>query len=74
MVLSDLKKGQEAIIKTIKATSKLKQRLHSFGVIPGEKLELKECSIARQTMEIEVDNTLIALRRTEADKIEVEKV
>jgi len=36
-------------------------------------LEVKGCSLARQTMEIDVDGTLIALRKEEAEKIEVRK-
>jgi ferrous iron transport protein A len=38
----------------------------------GETLLLKGCSLAKQTIEIEVGSTLIALRKEEANKIEVE--
>ncbi len=72
MVLTELKKGDRAQIKKINADPELKHRLHSFGIIPGEELEVKGCSLARQTMEIEVDGTLFALRKEEAEKIEVE--
>ncbi|WP_456393238.1 FeoA family protein [Nitratifractor sp.] len=72
MVLTELRKGDRALIKRIHAESELKHRLHSFGIIPGEELEVKGCSLARQTMEIEVGGSLFALRKEEAEKIEVE--
>jgi ferrous iron transport protein A len=40
----------------------------------GETLFIKGCSIAKQTMEIEVGSTLIALRADEASKIEIEQI
>ncbi|WP_456431361.1 FeoA family protein [Nitratifractor sp.] len=74
MVLTELRKGDRAIIRALRADAELRNRLHSFGIIPGETLEVKGCSLARQTMEIDVDGTLIALRKDEAEKIEVEKI
>jgi ferrous iron transport protein A len=40
----------------------------------GEEIVVKTCSLARQTMEIEVGATAIALRADEAEKIEVKKL
>jgi ferrous iron transport protein A len=74
MRLSELKKGQKGVIKSILADPELKQRLYSFGIIRGEEIEVKGYSLAKQTIEIDVDGTLIALRREEAEKIEVEEV
>lgn len=74
MVLSDLRKGMKAEIVKIHADKALKDRLSSFGVMRGEELLIKGCSLAKQTMEIEVGSTLIALRKDEAQKIEVEKI
>jgi len=73
MVLTELHKGDHAVIKKIHAPKALKDRFLSFGVMPGETLVVKGCSLAKQTMEIEVGGTLIALRKEEAEKIEVEK-
>ncbi len=73
MVLTELHKGDSAVIKKIHAPKALKDRFLSFGVMPGETLVVKGCSLAKQTMEIEVGGTLIALRKEEAEKIEVEK-
>lgn len=74
MVLSELTKGEKAEIIKINADKALRDRLNSFGVMRGEELTVKGCSLAKQTMEIEVGSTLIAVRANEADKIEVEKI
>ena len=71
MVLTDIRKGDTAEIVKIHADKALKDRLTSFGVMRGEKLSVKGCSLARKTMEIEVGSTLIALRADEAEKIEI---
>jgi len=71
MNLAQLKKGNRAEIINISADKALKDRLTSFGVMRGEELLIKGCSLAKQTIEIEVDSTLIALRKDEAAKIEV---
>jgi len=72
MRLHQLHKGDRAVIVRIHAEKALKERLASLGVMRGEELEVKGCSIGKQTMEIEVGSTLIALRAEEAEKIEVE--
>ena len=74
MRLTELSKGDKAVIIKIYADKALKDRLTSFGVMRGEELIVKGCSIAKQTMEIEVGSTLIALRKDEAAKIEIEKI
>ena len=60
MNLTDIRKGQSAKIIKINADKALKDRLTSFGVMRGEELTVKGCSIAKQTMEIEIGNTLLA--------------
>lgn len=74
MNLTELRKGNKAEILKISADKALKDRLHAFGVMKGEELTIKGCSLAKQTMEIKVGSTLIALRREEAEKIEVRKI
>jgi len=72
--LSELTKGDKAQIIKIHADKALRDRFSSFGVMRGEELLVKGCSLAKQTMEIEVGSTLIAVRADEADKIEVEQI
>ncbi len=74
MRLTELSKGDKAVIIKIYADKALKDRLTSFGVMRGEELIVKGCSIAKQTMEIEVGSTLIALRKDEAAKIEIKTI
>jgi len=74
MHLIDLEKGNTATIVKIHADKALKDRLTSFGVMRGEELTVKGCSIGKQTMEILVGSTLIAVRADEAKRIEVEKI
>lgn len=73
MLLVELKKGEQAEIIKINAETALKDRLNSMGVMRGEELIVRGCSLAKQTMEIEVNGTLVALRAEEARKIEIEK-
>ncbi len=74
MRLNELTKGDRAIIVKIDADKALKDRFSSFGVMRGEEILVKGCSLAKQTMEIEVGSTLIAVRADEAEKIEVEQI
>lgn len=71
MNLTELVKGNRAEILHISADKALKDRLNSFGIMKGEELTIKGCSLAKQTMEIEIGSTLIALRKDEAQKIDV---
>jgi Fe2+ transport system protein FeoA len=72
MVLSQLHKGDRAEIVALRADKTLRDRLVSFGIMPGETVTVEACSLARQTIEISVGATAIALRKEEADLIEVE--
>ena len=74
MKLSELTKGDRALIRKIETEEALKTRLASFGVVRGSELRVEACSLGKQTMEILVDDTLIGLRGDEAKKIEVEKL
>ena len=74
MVLSQMKKGDTVEIVKINADKALRDRLSSFGVMRGETLVMKGCSLAKETMEIEVGGTHLALRADEASKIEVIKI
>jgi len=70
--LSELKKQEEAIVKKVNASGELKQRLASFGLLKGANIKIIDCSLGKSTIEIMVDGTLLALRKSEAENIEVE--
>ncbi|HFC92017.1 MAG TPA: ferrous iron transport protein A [Leucothrix mucor] len=69
MTLNTLKKGQSAIITSINADSELKNRFNSFGVVKGATVYALQHTLARQTMEIRINKTRMALRMSEAEKV-----
>ncbi|HIP60081.1 MAG TPA: ferrous iron transport protein A [Campylobacterales bacterium] len=73
MNLSELRKGDKGEIIKINAGKNLKTRFFSFGIYKGARFEIMACSLARNTMEIKVGNSMVALRRGEVEKLEVEK-
>ncbi len=72
MKLSDLHKNDKARIVNIGTDEALKSRLFSFGIARGTEISIEACSLGRQTVEIMAEETLIGLRMSEAQKIEVE--
>ena len=74
MKLSELHKGERAIITNIGNDEALKGRLFSFGIAKGTSISIEACSLGRQTLEIMADDTLIGLRMSEAQKIEVKMI
>lgn len=74
MKLSELHKDYHAIITNIGNDEALKGRLFSFGIAKGTSISIEACSLGRQTVEIMADDTLIGLRMSEAQKIEVEMI
>lgn len=73
-LLSACAKGGIATVVKIKATGPLKQRLISFGLMKGAEVKMLECSPAKSTFEIKVSNVNLALRKEEAELIEVTDV
>ena len=74
MRLNELSMGDEAIIKKIRAKEPLKSKLLSMGITRGEKIKVLKHTLAKNTFDIEVANTNVALREEEAQQIEVEKI
>jgi len=72
MKLSDLPKKTDAKIINIQCSHDLKQRFYSFGIIKGATLFIETISLAKNTMEINVEDTSIGIRFEEAKTIEVE--
>ncbi len=73
MTLDNLNKGESAIIIKINASQALNARLTSFGITKDAKIFLQEVTLAKNTIEITIDKTKVALRVSEASLIEVEK-
>lgn len=73
-LLSACTKGGMATVVKINATGPLKQRLISFGLMKGAEVKMLECSPTKSTFEIKVGNVSLALRKEEAELIEVADV
>ncbi len=74
MKLSHIPLNKEAIITKIDCRDDLKQRFYSFGIIKGATIFVEAISLARNTIEINVEDTSIGIRVEEADAIEVELI
>jgi len=74
MRLSELNIDDMGIIKKIYAKEPLKSKLLSMGFVKGEKVKVVKHTLAKNTFDVEVANTNIALREEEAKEIEVEKI
>ncbi|TQV61553.1 MAG: ferrous iron transport protein A [Sulfurovum sp.] len=72
MLLNELDENTKAIITSINAGRELKSRLYSFGLTKGKEFKVKRYSLNKNVVEIEVDRSLVGLRRGESEKIEVE--
>ena len=70
--LTQCEKGSSCKVMKLHATGPLKQRLMSFGMARGVDIELLEYSATKSTVEIKVGKMRIALRKEEAELIEVE--
>ncbi|WP_428026982.1 FeoA family protein [Arcobacter sp.] len=73
MDLSELQKGECGIITKVTAEQVLKSRLNSFGITKGARIYVIEQTISKNTIEIRLHSTKIALRINEAKTIEVER-
>ncbi|MDD2896182.1 MAG: FeoA family protein [Aliarcobacter sp.] len=71
MTLNQLKINESAIITAINCDEVLKDRLYSFGIIKGVKVQIVELTLTKSTIEIKINQSKMALRLIEASKIEV---
>jgi len=69
--LTDCSKGCTATVVKLHADGPLKQRLVSFGVMKGAKIQLLGFAPAKSTVEIKIGRMRLALRKEEAQRIEV---
>ena len=72
MSVIDMKIGDEGIIKRVKAPEPIKGRLFAMGIAKGNRIKLLDHTLKKQTWEVDVEGTRVALRREEAEGIEVE--
>ena len=74
MTLDKLNVGNKAVIKAVNCENELKNRFYSFGMVKDSIITVEEITLARNTMEIRIKNTKVAIRFSEAAKIQIEIV
>ncbi|BCD62434.1 MULTISPECIES: FeoA family protein [Nitratiruptor] len=71
-LLSQMLPKEKGIIKKIGAIGELKDRLLELGALTNTPIEVVRIAPFGDPIEIKIGNTHIALRKSEASKIEVE--
>ena len=74
MCLLQMKVGDIAAVDAIHIQGALKHRLNSLGVMRDSEICIKNYGWFKSTVQIMINRTLIALRKDEAELIEVHKI
>ena len=74
MYLCDMKIGEKGIIKKIEANENIKRRLLDIGLINGTQVECVLKSPFNDPMAYLIRGAIIAIRKNDCNKIEVEIV
>ncbi|HKK46460.1 MAG TPA: FeoA family protein, partial [Balneolaceae bacterium] len=69
--VTQLKENEIAVVRKITAPEPLRSRLLGLGIIRGAHVRLKTHTLTKQTWEIEIDSTNVALRNEEAAQIQL---
>ncbi len=72
--LSELRKGEKAMIVSVNLNGLTRRRLYDLGFIPGTLVQVVFESPLGDPVAYLIRNTLIALRKDESEKIEVELI
>ena len=70
----DVKKNKKYRVEKLHTSGVLRQRLVSFGITKGVEIELLNHTNLKGTYEVKVGKMTMALRKEEAQNIEVEKI
>lgn len=73
MKLSDLKKGEKAIIQGY-VDEELKLKMMEMGFIIGEKIEVVETALFLDPIAYKICDYIVSLRRSEAESISISKI
>ena len=74
MTLADLEKGESRKVVSVRGENAITRRLMEMGVIPGVDVRMVKSAPFGDPLEIKVRGYSLALRRNEAESVEVEKV
>ncbi len=72
--LSELKKGEKAVIVNVNLNGLTRRRLYDLGFIPGTIIQVAFESPLGDPVAYFIKDTLIALRRNESENIDVELI
>lgn len=72
-VLTEVSKGCRCRVRRHNACGAIRQRLLDLGLIPDAEVEMIRCATLGDPLELRVGGYFVALRRQEADLIEVLK-
>lgn len=71
MTLTNLPIGRNARVTTVTGISRITRRLMEMGVIPGVSIEVVKTAPFGDPIEVRVRGYNLAMRRSEADSVEV---
>jgi Fe2+ transport system protein FeoA len=71
ITIIDCEVNRSYLVKKLHTTGALRQRLIAFGILKGVEIKNLAHTNLKSTYEIQVGKMTIALRRDEAEKIEV---
>ena len=74
MTLADLAKGESRTVLSVNGESLVTRRLMEMGVIPGVAVRMVKSAPFGDPLEINVRGYSLALRRNEAESVELEQV
>lgn len=74
MTLADLRPGQSGKISQINVAGALKRRLMDMGVVTGTTVRVEKVAPLGDPIEVYIKSYSLSLRKSEANKIEVEAV
>ncbi|MDD2791393.1 MAG: FeoA domain-containing protein [Sulfurimonas sp.] len=74
MCLLHMKVGEMVSIDAINVDSELKKRLNALGFIRDTPLCIKRFGLFKSTVQVMINRSFIALRKSEASLIEVHKI
>jgi ferrous iron transport protein A len=74
MTLADLGRGESRTVLSVRGESAVTRRLMEMGVIPGVAVRMVKSAPFGDPLEINVRGYSLALRRNEAESVELEQV
>lgn len=74
MTLAELEKGESRTVLSVRGENMITRRLMEMGVIPGVAVRMVKSAPFGDPLEINVRGYSLALRRSEAESVELEQV